>query len=371
MKTAELKEHLKTLSQLTGPSGFETEVRAYLKKEWESLVDDFEVDGLGSLIAIKRGTGPEPRKRIMLSAHMDEIALIVTDIKDGFLKLADIWGMDNRIMLAKPVLVHTRNGILRGIVASVPPHILRFTGDDKQYPDFNNQWVDLGLPADEVAKQVQIGDLVTMDAPPIELSSDLIATKAMDDRASVASVTACLHYLQGRQHNWDVYAVASTQEEVGLIGAKTAAYQVNPHAAIAIDVGFASQPGVSGETHVKANEGPLLGIGPNFHDGLIASIRETAEQLEMNITIEPYTGGSGTDAWAIQISREGVPTVLFSIPIRNMHSPIETVSLATIDRTGRLMAEFIASLAPDYLDTKFWTPDEASQELAKTGDDAE
>lgn len=362
MKTKALKEHLKTLSQLSGPSGYEDEIRSYLRKEWEGLVDTFEVDGLGSLIGIKRGTGPEPRKRIMLCAHMDEIGLIVTEIRNGYLRLDDIWGMDSRTTLAKPVLVHARGGVLRGIVASVPPHILRSTGDNKRYPDFDEQWVDLGMDTEEVEKLVRIGDLVTMEAPAVDLSGGLLATKAMDDRAGVASVTAALHYLKSRSHIWDVYAVASTQEEVGLFGAATAAYHVKPDVAIAIDVGFASQPGVSGDSHIKVTEGPLIGLGPNFHDKLVEDLLDTAKSLEMKLTVEPYSGGSGTDAWSIQISHAGIPTALFSIPIRNMHSTVETVSVTSVDRTGRLMAEFAAELTADYLDTIAWKPDEEPSE---------
>ncbi len=369
MDKKELKEHIKTLSQLTGPSGYEDEVRDYLREEWAGLVDTFELDGLGSLVAIKYGTGNEPRQRIMLSAHMDEIGLLVTEIKDGYLRLADIWGSDSRLMLAKPVLIHTRTGTLRGVVAAQPPHITRHTGNTKEYPPFAQQWVDLGLPADEVTARVRIGDPVTMDAPVVELMGDQLATKAMDDRASVASVTACLHYLQTRNHNWDVYAVASVQEEVGLKGAATAAYYTRPDLAIAIDVTFAQQPGVNGDQYVKLGSGPTLGIGPNFHDGLVKGLQKAAGDLEMSVTTSPMPRGSGTDAWAIQISREGVPTALLSIPLRSMHAPVETISLKDVERTGRLMAEFIAGLTEDYLETIAWKPD--ADDDNENGDDAE
>lgn len=358
MDKKKLKVHIKELSQLTGPSGHEGNVRAYVREQWADLVDEFQVDGLGSLIGIKYGSGEAPRKKIMLSAHMDEIALMVAKIKDGYLQLADIHGCDSRIMLAKPVLVHTRERTLKGVVAVPPPHITNQAGGANKYSGFNEQWIDLGIPAEEVEKLVRLGDLVTIEAPVVELTDDQLATKAMDDRAAVASVTVCLHYLQSRQHDWDVYAVASVQEEVGLHGAMTAAYHTNPDLAIAIDVGFAEQPGMSGDTHVAVDKGPQIGIGPNFHDGLLKGLQDSAKELEISIPIDPTPGNSGTDAWAIQISREGVPTSLLSIPIRNMHSPIETVSIKCVNRTGRLMAEFISSLTPDYLDTIAWKPDE-------------
>lgn len=352
MNIEKLKEHLITLSQLTGPSGYEAPIRAYVREVWGDLVDRFEVDGLGSLVGIKYGTGAEPRKRIMLSAHMDEIGLIVKTIKNGYLLTDRLGGTDPRTTLAKTLSVHTRNGeVLKGVIAVPPPHITGYTGGQDEYPMLDHQWVDLGLSSEEVEAKVRVGDVIVLDAPVVELGKDLIATKAMDDRCSVASVTACLEYLQSRRHEWDVYAVASVQEEVGLQGATTAAYHVAPDIAIAIDVGFASQPGVSGDAHVNLNEGPQIGIGPNFHDGLRENITSVAKTLDIELPLDPTPAASGTDAWAIQISRLGVPTTLFSIPIRNMHSTVETVSLKMVQRTGRLMAEFITSLGKDYMES--------------------
>jgi endoglucanase len=367
----DLKEHLRTLTQLTGPSGHETAVRNYLREQWTGLVDEFQVDGLGSLIGIKRGSGPEPRKRIMLSAHMDEIGLLVAEIKHGYLRLANIWGIDFRIMLAKPVLVHTRTRVLKGVVAAVPPHISRNQAGKNNYTPEAEQWVDLGLPVEEVERLVRVGDPVTMDASAIELMGDRMAAKAMDDRAAVAAVTACLDYLKSRKHLWDVYAVASVQEEVGLRGAATAAYHTKPDLAIAIDVTFAQQPGVNGDEYAKLGDGPAIGLGPNFHDGLYKRLQETAKKLEMSLFVEPLTGDSGTDAWAIQVSREGVPTALLGIPLRNMHTPVETLSLKDVDRTGRLMAEFIGELTEDTLEQIAWKPEPAKTEDADKKDGAD
>lgn len=349
-----LKDHVKQLTELAAPSGYEDAVRAYLRAEWASLVDTFEVDGLGSLIGIKRGSGTEPRKRIMLSAHMDEIAYMVAEVKEGYLRLSGVGGVDDRILTAKPVLVHTRERVLKGVVAAIPPHITRATKSADTYTALDDLWVDLGLPASEVATLVQIGDLVTYDAPALELAGDRIAGKTLDDRASVAAVTACLHYLKTRTSLWDIYAVASVQEEVNLQGATTSAYHIRPDIAIAIDVGFAQQSGVNGDEYVKLGKGPTISIGPNFHPGLVEGLKKAAKNIEMHLFVETMTGNSGTDAWAIQVSRQGVPTALLSIPLKNMHTPVEIVSLKDIERTGRLMAEFIAGLTEDYLDTLGW-----------------
>lgn len=373
--TLDLKIHLKTLTELHGPSGHEQPIRDYLRTEWEGLVDAFEVDGLGSLIGIKYGNGPEPHKRIMLSAHMDEIGMMVTEVRDGYIRVHDIGGTDERILNAMPVLVYTKTRTLSGVFAAVPPHIAQYVGRAEGYPDLTQLWVDVGLPAAEVDQLVHIGDLVIMDAPLLELGGDRVAGKAFDDRASVASVTACLHYLKSRLHSWDVYAVASVQEEVGLRGAASAAYHTKPDLAIAIDVTFAQQPGLNGDEYVKLGKGPAIGLGPNFHDGLYKSLRKVAKSIEMPLFVEPTPGNSGTDAWAIQISRVGVPTSLLSIPVKNMHTPVETLSLKDIDRTGRLMAEFIAQLTDDYLDTIAWkstnddADDNGDSDSTPAGDD--
>jgi endoglucanase len=155
-----------------------------------------------------------------------------------------------------------------------------------------------------------------------------------------------------------VYAVATVQEEVGLKGALTAAFGIHPDVAIAIDVTFAQQPGASQDDTFPIGKGPTIGIGPNFHPALHQALVDAAKAQEIPYQVEPVPGSSGTDAWAIQTSCEGVPTALLSIPERYMHSPVEVISVKDVERTGRLMAHFIAALAPDFLDTLTLHPEE-------------
>lgn len=353
------KAHLKTLVETHAPSGFEDPLRAVLRHEWAEVVDTFEQDRLGSLIGIKRATinapatqPAAPRRKIMLAAHMDEIGLMVGDIVDGFIYIHRISGVDSRIMLAQPVIVHGRKP-LPGIVASVPPHLLSADARTK-YPSFDELIIDVGLPAAEVEALVSIGDVITPDVPMIDLNGTRVAAKALDDRACVAAITVCLHELQSLQHAWDVYAVATVQEETGLRGAATAAYVVQPDIAIALDVTFAAQPGVEADAAREMGGGPVIAIGPNFHIKLVEQIKETARDMEIKFQEEVLPGASGTDAWSIQVAREGIPTALFSIPIRNMHSPVETVDLRDITRTGRLLAQFIAGLDANFLSAIEW-----------------
>lgn len=349
----DLKTHLKSLVEAHAPSGHEGPVREILRTAWHDLTDEIDEDKLGSLIGIKRATDPlDPPRRIMLAAHMDEIGMMVRDVVDGFVYVHRISGVDNRVMLAQTVMVHGRRS-LPGIVATKPPHLL--AGNNGKYPGFDELVIDLGLPAAEVDDLVRVGDLITVDAPMIELQGERVAGKAMDDRACVAAVTVCLHQLKGMRHQWDVYATATVQEETGRLGATTAAYHIQPDIAIALDVTFAPQPGVDGDSTCEMGGGPGIGIGPNLHPLLYEKLKDTAKRYEIKLQDDLVPGGdSGTDAWAIQVAREGVPTALLGVPIRNMHSPVETADLRDIERAGRLMAHFIAGLEADFLTVLAW-----------------
>lgn len=357
----DFKAHLKTLVECHAPSGHEGQARDAVRAAWESLVDEFEQDKLGSLIGIKRANRPakQPRK-IMLAAHMDEIGLMVRDIVDGFVLLHRVSGIDNRLMMAQPVMIHGKEPV-KGIVATMPPHLLS-AADRKTYPTMDQLVVDTGLPQAKVEELVRIGDLITLDVPMIELNGGLVAGKAFDDRACVAIVTQTLHYLQSMTHSWDVYATATVQEESGLRGATTSAHHVAPDVAIALDVTFADQHGVPSDKTVELNGGAAIGTGPNFHPKLLDKLLETARAHEIKHQVEVLAGNSGTDAWAIQVSREGVPTALISLPIRNMHSPVETASLKDMDRCSRLLAQFISGLDDDFLAAIDWDELQAETE---------
>lgn len=349
----DVKSHLRTLVEAHAPSGHEAPIRELIREAWQGMVDEFEQDKLGSLIGIKRATRPaDPPRRIMLAAHMDEIGMMVRDVVDGFVYVHRISGVDNRVMLAQPVMVHGKRA-LPGIVAAAPPHALS-PADRKKYPAFDELVIDLGLAAAEATELVQPGDLITVDVPMIELQGQRVAAKALDDRACVAAITLCLHYLQGMMHSWDVYAAATVQEETGLLGATTAANAIQPDIAIALDVTFAPQSGVDADSACEMGGGPGIGLGPNFHPGLYDKLKETAKHYDIKLQDDVIPGASGTDAWAIQVSLTGVPTALLEVPIRNMHSPVETCDLRDIERTGRLMAHFIAGLDADFLSAIDW-----------------
>jgi endoglucanase len=347
----DLKTHLKTLSEAHGAPGYEDNIRALVQEAWTPLVDSFETAKLGDLIALKRGSAPEPRPRLMLCAHMDEIGLIVKRIDQGFLYVSSMGGVDARTLPGMPVLVHGKRP-LPGVVAL--PASFDPAANNTEYVKLTGLCIDLGLPAEEVAELVQVGDVITMDVPTLELGSKRLAGKALDDRACIAVLTRCLELLQGRAHAWDVIAVATTSEEVGSHGARTVAFQLQPDAAIALDVTFAKQPGVNGHGVFAFGAGVPVSLGANFHPVLYEAILASAEKLELTTLVDPLPGHSGTDGWPIQIAGEGIPTALINLQIRNMHTTVEIVDLGDLERTARLLAEFIADLTPDFVTKLHW-----------------
>jgi len=343
---------LKQLTEADGIAGYEGPIRELIRQTWQPFVDEMREDKLGSLIALRRGTGSDPRPKLMLAAHMDEIGLMVTGLEKGFLRIARVSGTDRRVLLGLEVIVHGQRD-LPGIVATRPPHVLPEAERKKSVP-WDKMFVDVGLPAEEVQRLVTVGDLISIRRETVELKNRRVAGKAMDDRACVAAVTLALEQLAGMRHAWDVYAVATVQEETGLKGAMTSAYGVAPDLAVALDVTFGKHPGVPDVDAWPLGEGPTIAIGPNFHPGLVKRLKEVAEAHEIPYHVEPALDGGGTDAWAIQVTREGVPTALIAIPNRYMHQPVETVAAQDVERAGRLLAAFIARLEADFLDRLTW-----------------
>ena len=349
METSKL---LKQLTEAQGPSGYETEIGEIVQERFGQYADETRTDALGNVIALKRGDGPKPRPTVMLAGHMDEIALMVKKLEKGFLHLAQVGGFDPRVLLAQQVVVHGRRD-LPGVIVSVPPHFTEPAERDKTVP-LDKLYVDVGLPPEQVNELVRVGDLITIHRPFTELSGGWASSKAMDNRTSVAAIAICLEELTRLKHSWDVYAVATAQEEVGTRGAMTSAYGLAPTIGIAIDVTFGHQPGLSEADTVEMGKGPAIDFGPNIHPRIFEGLVEAAKSVEMPYQIEPDPGPTGTDARSIQISREGIPTGLLGIPLRYMHTAIETVALKDVERTGRLLAAFIARLDDEFLDALTW-----------------
>ena len=348
----ELTPFLKQLITLPGLSAYEEPARRVIAEAWRPLVDELSVSRLGSLHGLKRGHGADPRPRIMFSAHMDAIGLMVTTIVDGFLHVTEIGGIDPRILPGQLVTVHGRRD-LPAIVVQPPDRLL--PPDQHGVPvKMEYLFVDTGLLPDEVAKLVRPGDLVSFASQPIELEGGALAGHSMDDRAAVAALTLCLQELQHMQHAWDVWAVASVQEEETLGGARTSPFEIRPDIAVAVDVTFARGPGSSDHRTFPMDKGPTIGWGPNIHPAIHKALKNLAERLDIPYQFEAMPRHSGTDAMGMQIVAEGIPCAVLGIPLRYMHTPVEEICLKDISRTGHLMAEFIASLEPDFVNQIRW-----------------
>jgi endoglucanase len=279
----------------------------------------------------------------------------VTWINDGFLGVTEVGGLDPRILPGQFVMVHatgTGNGVdeLPGIIVQPPSHLLPPDVGTGVVP-LEYLLVDTGLTARDVARKVNIGDQVSFAQEPIEMGDHIIAGHTLDNRASVAALTVCLEELSHRKHHWDVWAVATVQEEETMAGALTSAYEINPDLAVAVDVTFAKGPGTPEHESYPMGNGFTLGWGPNIHPGLHKTVNEVADKLELPYAIEPLPRHSGTDAYGLQIARGGIATMVISIPLRYMHTPIEVVSTKDIHRVGRLLAELISTLPIEYIDS--------------------
>jgi endoglucanase len=354
----ELLPFLKDLLSAPGLSGYEEPAARIIEERWKPLVHEISRSSVGSLHGLRRGTTPEPRPSVMISTHMDAIGLMVTGIADGgFLRVTNVGGVDARVLPGQPVTVHATGGgatvSLPAVVAQPSARLLPPEQSDGPVP-LEYLLVDTGLLPKEVARQVCVGDLVSYATEPLELAGEAISGHTLDNRASVAALTVCLEELQGRPHAWDVWAVATVQEEVGLTGAFTSAYQLRPTIAIAVDVTFAKGPGANDWQTVAFGKGPTLCMGPNLHPALFKALKELADKLEIPYITEYAPRHTGTDAYAIQVAAEGVPSALISIPLRYMHTPVEVVVIKDIQRAGRWMAEFIAGLTPDFVEKIVW-----------------
>lgn len=339
----ETKELLKQMTEETGVSGFECKVAQLVKHAFQSVCDDVRTDVLGNVIGLRKGEGEGPHPRIMLAGHMDEIGLMVIKIEDqGFLRFTSVGGVDQRTLISQEVIVHGKQDLL-GLIGLKPPHLMDAEDRNKAIP-MRDMVIDVGMPVERVREVVSVGDLVTINRSFIELGKETVSCKAIDDRAAVAVIHECLKQLTRLRHTADVYAVATVQEEVGLRGATVSAYGIEPDIGIALDVCHGAMPGVPEEDTAPMGKGPNLAFGANIHPKVFEQMTKVAKEYSIPYSTDPTPAGTGTDLWAIQVTRSGIPTALISLPSRYMHTSVETVNLTDVKMAGRLLALFIASI---------------------------
>jgi len=354
---------LKSIISVAGLSGYETPVADLIEKKWTPLVDEISRSKLGSIHGLKKGSptpgttkpAKSPRPSVLIATHMDAIGLMVSRIVDGFLYVTNIGGVDSRVLPGAPVIVHASASgeELYGVIAMPPANLLP-EGEGGGAIALKYLMVDTGLTPREVSKRIHIGDRVAFGTEPVEMSGGCVSGHTLDNRASVAALTICLEELQAKSHVWDVWALASVQEEVTYAGAFTSTYQIRPTIAIALDMTFGKGTGSNEYTAFPIGKGVTLGIGPSMHPFLHKRFKEVAERVEIPVNDEATPQDSSTDADAMQLTAEGIPTMVVSIPERYMHTPVELVTLKDIQRAGRLLAEFIASLEADFMNKIAW-----------------
>jgi putative aminopeptidase FrvX len=347
--TLNLVELLEKLSNANGVTGREDDVRNIMKECLNPYVDDVKEDRLGNLIAFKRGKKETPT--VMIAAHMDEVGLMIKNIKKkGFLQFTKIGGIDDRILLAQKVVVHTDKGPLAGVVGSKPVHIQNET-EKKKVIDADKLFIDIGARDQEEAEKmgVHVGDVVSFDTKFAQLNKNVVLGKAFDDRVGCAIMVETMKRLQNIECS--VYAVGTIQEEVGLRGATIAAFQLEPDIGIALDATVSGDtPGVGeGEAPAKMGDGPVLTVadaGLIVHPKVLRLLINSAKENKIPYQLETGIRGA-TDAARIALSKEGVPSGVVSTPARYIHSPSAILNLDDMEKSVQLVVSTLENV-PKY-----------------------
>ena len=348
-ETKKIRNLLEKLSNAHGISGYEGSVREIIKKEVKSCVDEVRVDTFGNLIAIKKGKSPS----VMLAAHMDEIGLMAKYIDDeGFIRFAKVGGWFDQTLVNQRVLLHTKKGVVAGVIGSKPVHVME-EEEKKKTIEAKDMFIDVGAASkdDATAMGIEPGVPVSLDRKMVGLANDCVTGKAFDDRAGGVVLVTALQRIAGMSLKPTVMAVFTVQEEVGLKGAKTSAFGLNPDVAVAIDTCIpGDHPGIKKtDSAIKVGQGPAVtvmyagGRGGITHPKVLEWLRETAKAKGIPYQMDVTERGT-TDATAISLTREGVPSGVVSVASRYIHTPVELLSLKDLVKTADLVVEAIKSV---------------------------
>ena len=340
------EQTLSCLCALSGPSGFEENVTKAAAELLRPLADQVYTTRLGSVVGVRR-CGRDNAPKLLLDAHLDEIGFIVTGHDEGFLRFAPLGGVDPRMLPDREVVILTDPPI-HGVVACLPPHVQTGEDMDKSLP-IKDLYIDVGLSQAEAERRIPIGTPAAYRGGCFPLGEELLCGKALDDRAGFAVLLDVLERLKGKELSVDLYVLGSTQEETHSTGAVTAAYEIAPQLCVAVDVTHGDSPDASKHETFQLGGGPVIGVGPNCARSLSKYLKDLAKQMNMPVQIEVMAGSSGTNAWPVQISREGVATAVLSIPERYMHTPVEVVHKGDLKDTARLLAAFVEDIGGEGL----------------------
>jgi len=341
---------LERLIGSVSPSGYEEQAAKVWRAEAEGFADVVRRDCHGNTDAVVHAGGAP---RVMLSGHYDEIGFIVSHIdSEGFLWFSPVGGWDPQIPQGQRVVVLGANGRVPGVLGKCPIHLLKPDARDK-VTKLEEQWIDIGARNRKQAeKLVSVGDPVVIDLGLGRLGDDLLVGRGFDNRLGAYIVLEAARRLGGRACAAEVHAVATAQEEIGIRGARTAAFGIDPQVGVAVDVAFATDHPSMGEAvkregKIKLGGGVVISRGPNIHPRLFQMLVETARKKKIAHQISADGGATGTDANVIQISRAGVATALLGVPLRYMHTACELAHVDDIEAAVRLLAEFVSRLTPE------------------------
>ena len=341
------KNFLQKLLSAPGPSGYEGPVRDVWKEEVGNYADSVTTDIHGNAIA---SLGSERLPRVMLAGHMDELGFQIIHIDEaGYLFFETIGGFDIGIVPGRKVRIHTKRGPILGVLGKKPIHLMS-PEERKKIPEKHDLWIDIGaVSGKEAKKHVSIGDPVTYDTNFEMLRNEMIVSRATDNKAGAWVVAEAMRRVASskKKPKAGLYSVATVQEEIGLRGAKPSAYGIDPLIGIAVDVTWATDhPGIdkrkTGECVLGA--GPVINRGANINPIVFDRLVSIAKNKKIPFQIMAEPGGTGTDANALQVARDGVAAGLVSIPQRYMHTPVEIISLRDIDHCAQLLAFFVLNL---------------------------
>lgn len=344
---ASSKKFLSNLINSISPSGYEGPAAKIWKKEANSFADKVWTDTHGSSHAIvNMGGGP----RVMLAGHCDEIGFQVSYIdKSGFIWIQPIGGWDAQIATGQRIQVLTKKGIVKGVIGKMAIH-LQTPEQRKKASEIKDLWLDIGAKSEkDASKIVEIGDPAVIEYGFGELQNDIVVGRAFDNRSGAWVVLEAARKLAKMNPKVEIHSVATSQEEIGLRGATTATYGVNPDVGIAVDVTFATDHPQMGEiikreNSIKLGGGPVLSRGPNMNPKLFDLLLKTAKSEKIPVQVNAEPRGTGTDANAMQLTRAGVPTCLVSIPLRYMHSPCELINLKDLDNCVSLISKTVEKI---------------------------
>ncbi len=335
-----------TIERLCGsgaPSGFEGPAAAAARELLEPLMDQVWTDRLGNVIGARR-CGRPGAKKLLLDAHLDEVGMVVTGHKDGFLRFAAN-GVDVRMLPGRELTILTDPPVL-GVVACLPPHVLP-AEDREKAPELKDLLIDVGLGQEEAQRRIPVGTPVVYRSGFALLGERQVCAKALDDRACFAALLRAAELLRDEALDVDLYILGSVCEEVGGVGARVGAQALAPDFCVAVDVTHGRTLDSSKDESFAMGGGPAVGLGPNCARWMVRRLLEKAEALDMAVQKEVMEGSTGTNGWEMQIANEGIATAVLSIPLKYMHTPVEVVELSDVEDTARLLAAFAAGLGKE------------------------